>query len=231
MSVRGPGPTETTGWSSSGSTRPSSGSSTRSISCARRRRTREIDYPVVVDNDYAVWSAFANHYWPALYFVDASGVIRDQHFGEGRYEAVRASHPGPARHRPRAALGGGGRRGGGGRLGPPGHARDLSRPRARRWRAYSPPTAGPQPLGAGRRVDDRWRERRAGPSGREHRFPVPRARRRTSCMSLQRREPIPFRVSLDGDPPGAARGGRRRGREAVCSGRAGCTSSCASTTR
>jgi thiol-disulfide isomerase/thioredoxin len=47
---------------------------------------RTIDYPVVVDNDYAVWDAFANRYWPALYFVDAGGAIRDQHFGEGRYE-------------------------------------------------------------------------------------------------------------------------------------------------
>ena len=53
-----------------------------------RRATAErgIDYPVALDNDYAVWSAFANHYWPALYFVDADGVIRDHHFGEGRYE-------------------------------------------------------------------------------------------------------------------------------------------------
>jgi thiol-disulfide isomerase/thioredoxin len=47
---------------------------------------RAIDYPVVVDNDYEIWSAFDNHYWPALYFVDADGVIRDHHFGEGRYE-------------------------------------------------------------------------------------------------------------------------------------------------
>src|SRR3954468_1145134 len=47
---------------------------------------RDINYPVAQDNDYAVWSAFANHYWPALYFVDADGVIRDKHFGEGRYE-------------------------------------------------------------------------------------------------------------------------------------------------
>jgi thiol-disulfide isomerase/thioredoxin len=47
---------------------------------------RSIGYPVAVDNDYEIWSAFANHYWPALYFVDADGVIRDQHFGEGRYE-------------------------------------------------------------------------------------------------------------------------------------------------
>ena len=47
---------------------------------------RDIDYPVIVDNEYGVWTAFGNHYWPALYFVDRDGVIRDQHFGEGRYE-------------------------------------------------------------------------------------------------------------------------------------------------
>jgi thiol-disulfide isomerase/thioredoxin len=53
-----------------------------------RRATKEraIDYPVVVDNDYEIWNAFANHFWPALYFVDADGIIRDEHFGEGRYE-------------------------------------------------------------------------------------------------------------------------------------------------
>ena len=49
-------------------------------------KERAIDYPVAVDNDYEIWSAFANHYWPALYFVDADGIIRDHHFGEGRYE-------------------------------------------------------------------------------------------------------------------------------------------------
>lgn len=47
---------------------------------------RGIDFPVAVDSDYAVWDAFANRYWPALYFADAEGRIRDQHFGEGRYE-------------------------------------------------------------------------------------------------------------------------------------------------
>jgi thiol-disulfide isomerase/thioredoxin len=53
-----------------------------------RQATRErgIDYPVAIDNDYAIWSAFDNHYWPALYFVDADGIIRDHHVGEGRYE-------------------------------------------------------------------------------------------------------------------------------------------------
>jgi thiol-disulfide isomerase/thioredoxin len=52
----------------------------------RATKERDIDYPVAADNDYAVWTAFDNHYWPALYFVDADGVISDQHFGEGRYE-------------------------------------------------------------------------------------------------------------------------------------------------
>src|SRR4051794_12743860 len=47
---------------------------------------RAIDYPVALDNGYEVWSAFANHYWSILYFVDKDGVIRDHHFGEGRYE-------------------------------------------------------------------------------------------------------------------------------------------------
>jgi thiol-disulfide isomerase/thioredoxin len=49
-------------------------------------RARGIDYPVAVDNDYAIWSAFGNHYWPALYFVDSDGIVGDHHFGEGRYE-------------------------------------------------------------------------------------------------------------------------------------------------
>jgi hypothetical protein len=41
--------------------------------------------PRALDNDYAIWSAFNNHYWPALYFIDSDGVIRAEHFGEGRY--------------------------------------------------------------------------------------------------------------------------------------------------
>ncbi len=52
----------------------------------RETAARDIDYPVAIDSDYAIWDAFANHYWPALYFVDREGVIRDHHFGEGRYE-------------------------------------------------------------------------------------------------------------------------------------------------
>src|SRR5476651_301243 len=44
-----------------------------------------ITYPVAVDNDYAIWRAFGNQYWPAHYFIDAKGQIRHHHFGEGEY--------------------------------------------------------------------------------------------------------------------------------------------------
>jgi thiol-disulfide isomerase/thioredoxin len=45
----------------------------------------QIEYPVAIDNDYAIWRAFGNHYWPALYFADPQGRIRHHHFGEGEY--------------------------------------------------------------------------------------------------------------------------------------------------
>jgi thiol-disulfide isomerase/thioredoxin len=45
-----------------------------------------IDYPVVMDNGYRIWSAFRNQYWPAAYYVDAKGEVRYHHFGEGRCE-------------------------------------------------------------------------------------------------------------------------------------------------
>ncbi len=45
----------------------------------------KITYPVAIDNDYAIWRAFDNHYWPAHYFIDATGKIRHHHFGEGDY--------------------------------------------------------------------------------------------------------------------------------------------------
>jgi hypothetical protein len=53
----------------------------------RAIKEMEVRYPVAVDNEYAVWQAFDNHYWPALYFVDAEGRIRHHHYGEGEYEA------------------------------------------------------------------------------------------------------------------------------------------------
>jgi cytochrome c biogenesis protein CcdA/thiol-disulfide isomerase/thioredoxin len=45
----------------------------------------KITYPVAIDNDYAIWRAFHNQYWPAHYFIDAQGRIRHHHFGEGDY--------------------------------------------------------------------------------------------------------------------------------------------------
>jgi thiol-disulfide isomerase/thioredoxin len=45
-----------------------------------------VEYPVALDSDYAVWRAFSNRYWPAVYIADAEGRIRHHQFGEGRYE-------------------------------------------------------------------------------------------------------------------------------------------------
>jgi thiol-disulfide isomerase/thioredoxin len=45
-----------------------------------------IDYPVAIDNNYAIWRGFNNEYWPAHYFIDAKGNIRHHHFGEGNYD-------------------------------------------------------------------------------------------------------------------------------------------------
>ncbi|QRP62779.1 cytochrome c biogenesis protein DipZ [Rhodanobacter sp. FDAARGOS 1247] len=44
-----------------------------------------VDYPVALDNDYAIWKGFNNEYWPAHYFIDTQGQIRHHHFGEGEY--------------------------------------------------------------------------------------------------------------------------------------------------
>lgn len=52
----------------------------------RAVESMRIGYPVAIDSDYAVWGTFANHYWPALYFVDAEGRIRHHQFGEGDLE-------------------------------------------------------------------------------------------------------------------------------------------------
>jgi thiol-disulfide isomerase/thioredoxin len=57
-----------------------------------RRAARDlmVDYPIAVDSGHAVWRAFTNQYWPALYFVDAQGHIRHHQFGEGEYERSEA---------------------------------------------------------------------------------------------------------------------------------------------
>ena len=52
----------------------------------RAAKDLKVDYPIAIDSDYAIWNAIDNHYWPALYFVDARGHIRYHRFGEGDYE-------------------------------------------------------------------------------------------------------------------------------------------------
>jgi len=46
----------------------------------------DISYPVAMDNNYEIWNSFQNQYWPALYLIDAKGMIRHEKFGEGNYE-------------------------------------------------------------------------------------------------------------------------------------------------
>jgi thiol-disulfide isomerase/thioredoxin len=52
----------------------------------RAAKARRIDFPIALDEDHAIWRAFKNRYWPALYVIDAQGRIRHHQFGEGGYE-------------------------------------------------------------------------------------------------------------------------------------------------
>lgn len=171
------------------------------------RATREmaIDYPVAIDGDYAVWGAFANRYWPALYLADRDGVIRYRHFGEGRYDeserviqellgierelvsargtGVEAEADWPNLASPETYLGS-----------------------ARRERMVSPQRQGLNEWAlTGEWTTDPERlvlEREGG--GIAYRFLA-----RDAHLVLARRsdEPIPFRVLLDGEPPGPSHGG------------------------
>lgn len=49
-----------------------------------------LDYPIAMDNEYAIWNAYHNEYWPAHYLIDTQGVIRETHFGEGGYRQTEA---------------------------------------------------------------------------------------------------------------------------------------------
>jgi hypothetical protein len=50
-----------------------------------------VEHPIVLDNEYAIWRSFDNHYWPALYLVAGDGRVRYQHFGEGAYDETEAA--------------------------------------------------------------------------------------------------------------------------------------------
>jgi thiol-disulfide isomerase/thioredoxin len=58
---------------------------------SRAVREMKIEYPVAIDSEYSLWSAFGNRYWPALYFADADGLLRQSYFGEGQYQMSEAT--------------------------------------------------------------------------------------------------------------------------------------------
>ena len=159
-------------------------------------KEREIDYPVVVDNDYEIWSAFANHYWPALYFVDADGIIRDEHFGEGRYEqSERVIQRLLGVERELASVEG---------VGVEAQAdwENLRTPETylgsgRSERSDNWALSGEWTLGPENAVLDQ------APGGIAFRF---HARDAHLVLSSGAGEPIPFRVLVDGEPPGASHG-------------------------
>ncbi|HLO35315.1 MAG TPA: redoxin family protein [Candidatus Deferrimicrobium sp.] len=58
------------------------------VNVSAAARSFGVEYPVALDPDYAVWSAFSNHFWPAVYIADGDGRLRYHHFGEGEYAAT-----------------------------------------------------------------------------------------------------------------------------------------------
>jgi thiol-disulfide isomerase/thioredoxin len=167
-------------------------------------QVREIDYPVALDNDYAVWRAFDNHYWPALYFLGTDGIVHDQHFGEGRYEqserviqgllgierelvgaegtGVEAEADWDSLRSPETYLG----------YARGEHAGSPDRLRLNQWGL-----SGEWKTGAENVV----LEQSGGSIA--YRF---HARDAHLVLSRETSEPIPFRVLLDGDAPGRAHG-------------------------
>jgi hypothetical protein len=192
-----------------------------------RRALQHLDvgFPVGLDNDFAIWRAFDNHYWPALYLLDARGRVRYSHFGEGAYErsersiqqvlAVAAGRSGAGGGAPVAATAFevqadwqnlrspeiylGHDRGEG--LASPGGASLAKR------RAYTVPSRLDLNRWAleGDWTIDRQAARLGGATGRlVCRF---HARDVHLVLGPARREaPVRVRVSIDGQPPGAARG-------------------------
>jgi thiol-disulfide isomerase/thioredoxin len=179
---------------------------------------RSIGYPVAVDNDYEIWTAFANHFWPALYFVDVGGVIRDQHFGEGRYEeserliqrllgverelvsakglGVEAAADWDHLHTAETYLGYGRSSGFASQNGATFEGRRVhaipERLSLNHWALAGEWTIGPENVvldEAGGSIAFRFHARDAH-----------------LVLSRGAREPIPFRVLLDGEPPGPSHG-------------------------
>jgi hypothetical protein len=181
-----------------------------------------VTYPVALDNDFAVWRAFGNRYWPALYFADAEGRLRHHHFGEEDYERSEAvirdllAEAGSVLGDQRVAVDPGGVSlpADWDTLGSPetylGHARasGFASPGGIR-RDQSQLYAEPRRLGL-----DRWALSGAWTVGPRHATvdePGGRLLHRGHARDVNlvlgtRGEPVPFSVRLDGAPPGPARG-------------------------
>ena len=160
-----------------------------------------VTYPTAVDNDYAIWNAFNNHYWPALYIVDAKGRIRHHQFGEGGYEQSERIikqlllEAGKSGVGSRARNGGCARPGGRGRLGQPAIAGELRRLRSRRELLL----AGRRGRGQGARVCDSVATQ-AQPLGARRRLDRTEAGHGVECGERATRLPLscPGRASRDG---------------------------------
>ncbi|WP_253194434.1 cytochrome c biogenesis protein DipZ [Burkholderia cenocepacia] len=187
-----------------------------------------IDYPVAIDNGYAIWRAFNNEYWPAHYFIDAQGRIRHHHFGEGEYAQseraiqsllAEARHP-DALNVPLGLAGAPAK----GALAAAdsadvrspetyvGYARAESfaspggvvRDAAHRYDAPGSPDLNG--WGSRGHVERRRRTRVAGRTGWPDRLPLPCARPAPRARPGANGRPVRFRVTLDGAAPGAAHG-------------------------
>jgi hypothetical protein len=193
-----------------------------------RRAVRQmgIEYPIAIDNEYVIWRAFRNQYWPALFFVDAHGRVRDHHFGEGKYEQsermtqkLLAEASGIVSVDGLVSVAGSG-------VEAPAHWGNMRSPENYLGFARTKGFVSP---GGGARLDrlqvyssparlalnqwalvGEWMVTRGlvalhAPNGRLHyRF---RARDVHLVMGSGRQPmPVRFRVSLDGEPPGAAHG-------------------------
>ena len=199
----------------------------RSTTSAGPCRTCGSTIPVAIDNDYAVWRAFDNHYWPALYFVDAQGRIRHHHFGEGEYEqsemviqqllaeaglrspAATWSRSTPAASKPPADWASLSHRRTTSATSAP---RASRRPAAsgRTGRTSTPPgAAAAQPVGAGRRLDGRGagQPRSNEADGRiAYRFHARDLQPRHGAGRAGNAR-CGSACCIDGQPPGAAHGG------------------------
>ena len=185
---------------------------------------QRVEYPIALDPEFAVWRAFSNNYWPAVYIADAEGTIRHMHFGEGGYEECEMvvqmllARGRPRRSRRRPGLGRRRRVRGAGRLGHARVPRDLSRLRAgaelrvrRRCRIRGASgvrrtgASGAEPVGAVGKLDARPGKSVANQADGRLAFRF-HARDVNLVMSPPASGAVAYRVLVDGEPPGAAHG-------------------------